>query len=323
MGHPCLPKRTPEVLRGRDAIAGLLGQSRHDDLLDPLGDVVSQRPDGSGVLGEDLREERDVGGGLERGLPRQHLVRDAAEREDVAPGIDVGLAHRLFRAHVVRGPQTDAGTRQAGVLPHVGREGDAEVGDDRVVVLEEDVARLHVAMDDPLFVGVLQRVGDARGHAHDLVDLQPPPGVEPLPKRFARHEGGDEVDLPVRLPRVVQREDVRMLEVRRRPDLAQEPRRPDRVGELGSQNLDRHLATMALVGRKIDRRHAARPDLADDRIPPAQGVVEGGDGIGHRGKMSPPRSERQVDVVPSIAPSCTPALPRTLHASPLPGTSAR
>ena len=49
-------------------------------------------------------------------------------------------------------------------------EGDAEVGDQRAAVVQQDVLRLDVAMDDAVAVGVVEGAGDLGGDAHGVGD---------------------------------------------------------------------------------------------------------------------------------------------------------
>ena len=89
--------------------------------------------------------------------------------------------------------------------------------------LEENVLRLDVAMDDADRVGVLQGVGDLAGNAQRIVERKLALAVEPSAKCLAPHVRHHVVEQRVRGPAVEEREDVRVLEPRRRPDLAQEP----------------------------------------------------------------------------------------------------
>ena len=59
-------------------------------------------------------------------------------------------------------------------------ERDAEIGDQRVAALQQDVLRLDVAMDHAVRVRVVERVGHFAGDAHRVVDRQLP---------FARRAG--------------------------------------------------------------------------------------------------------------------------------------
>ena len=75
----------------------------------------------------------------------------------IRPGIHLGLASDLLGTHVLGSAHAEAGLGQ----PVAGRDArgarDAEVRDQRVALREQDVFRLHVAMDQPLGVGVVER----------------------------------------------------------------------------------------------------------------------------------------------------------------------
>ena len=82
-------------------------------------------------------------------------------------GVDVGrrptawIAHRLLGAHVRRRPQRQAGGGQrVGLGTRLHQLGDAEVGQQRVALAEQDVLRLHVPVHNPVPVGAVERVGD-------------------------------------------------------------------------------------------------------------------------------------------------------------------
>ena len=105
-------------------------------------------------------------------LAGEHLEEHAAERPDVGAFVD-RLALRLLRAHVGGGPDDHA--QPAGHRGHRRRQrrvrralvghrlGEAEIEDlDAVVGRELDVGRLQVAMDDPLLVRRVERLGDLR-----------------------------------------------------------------------------------------------------------------------------------------------------------------
>ena len=68
---------------------------------------------------------------------------------------------------------------------------DAEVGDDGVAALEQDVLRLDVAVDDAVGVGVAQRVGDLAGDLERVVDGELLFAVEPVAEGLALDEGHD------------------------------------------------------------------------------------------------------------------------------------
>ncbi len=101
---------------------------------------------------EGLRRSRIA---LERATVRKELERDHAEAVAVACG-SRRLASRLLRRQVAGGAEDGPGKRQR-VEPSGG--GDTEVGDDKTPVpVEQEVRRLHVAVDDALGVGPVERL---------------------------------------------------------------------------------------------------------------------------------------------------------------------
>ena len=117
-----------------------------------------------------LRENAHRRRAGERRRPGEHLVQHTAEGVDVGPRIDVTFAERLLGAHV-----GDRSNRHSRLRHRVRRSGaragarDAEVGEQRMSTAgNENVLRLHIAMNDALLVGGLQGVGDL---ARDLEGL--------------------------------------------------------------------------------------------------------------------------------------------------------
>ena len=108
------------------------------------------------------------------GSPGEHLVEHAAEGVDVAPAIDVALAGRLLGAHVRRRAEATPVSVRRSSPAAVDGPRDAEVGDDGVALLEQDVLGLDVAMDDAVRVGVAERVGDLAGDAERVVERELP-----------------------------------------------------------------------------------------------------------------------------------------------------
>ena len=94
-------------------------------------------------------------------LAGQHLVGDGTERVLVGARIESAIAGSLLGAHVVRRAERQAGLGDATAAGVGDGEGDAEVGNDRLAGLEQDVLGLEVAMDDVAGVGVVERAGRA------------------------------------------------------------------------------------------------------------------------------------------------------------------
>ncbi len=146
------------------------------------------------------------------------------------------------------------------------REGDSEVGDQRVAALEQDVLRFDVAVDNPASVRVPQRIGHLAGNPERFGNRELPVASEPGAEGLAVDEGHHVKQEPRRLARLVERQDVGMLEVGGRPDFGQEPLGAEGRGELGVQHLDGDVAVVLQVVGEIDRGHPALPKLAVDPV---------------------------------------------------------
>ena len=129
--------------------------------------------------------------------------------------------------------------------------------------MQEDVLRLHVAMDHAVSVRVLQSVRRGHRDVHRIVDRELPLARQPRTQRLAVDVGHDvEQEPPVRIARlagVEQREDVRVLEIRRDANLGEEPIRTELRAELRIEHLERDPAVVAQVAREIYRRHPPAP----------------------------------------------------------------
>ena len=109
---------------------------------------------------EPLRDDRLDRLAGERRPAGQHLVEHTAEGVDVAAAIERGFPSHLFRAHVRGGAQQGAGLGEnlSAGLPQ--RLSDAEVGDHRHTIVDHDVFRLDVPVDNVLPVGVVEGAGN-------------------------------------------------------------------------------------------------------------------------------------------------------------------
>ena len=146
------------------------------------------------------------------------------------------------------------------------RRGDAEVGDDRLAFLEQDVFRLDVPVDDAEAVGVAERGGDRPGDPERDVHRELAFANEPVAEGLAAGVGHDEVQEPraagplgLDLAGIVQRKDLRVGEPRRDADLAEEPL--GLVARHRAEHLDGHLAAVLQVLGQIDGGRTSPPDL--------------------------------------------------------------
>ena len=149
-------------------------------------------------------------------LAGQHLVGHRAQRVHVAAGADVALAHRLLGRHVRRRAERHAGLGHAAAAGLLHRERDAEVGDQRLAILQQDVLGLDVAMDDALRVGVTRgQLATSFVSRMRVVDRKLLLAGQAVAERLALDERHDVVEEAVGLAGVDQPEDVRMLQARR------------------------------------------------------------------------------------------------------------
>ena len=156
--------------------------------------------------------------------------------------------------------------------------GDAEVGDlHPALFVEQDVFRLDVAVDDALFVGVLQRLADFRNDGERLGGRQLS-GLQQLSQRQAVHKLHQQIETSPHLTysdksrletctsaEIIDGDDVRMIQPRQRVGFALES-----LGELrvllffrreyfqGDEPVQPRLA------RLIDRTHPAAAETFED-----------------------------------------------------------
>jgi hypothetical protein len=224
-------------------------------------------------------------------VPGEHLVEHHAERPHVGAAVLRALAARLLGAHVHRRADGVARARVAlaaeAVLsravarrPAVAAQqpGDAEVAEERVpaarapsrrwrVAREEDVLGLDVAVHHAARVRIGERVGQLDGDAQRVGRGERALAREALPQRLALDERHDVVQRPGCLARVVQRQDVRVLQPREQRDLTVEALvARGRPGHRVEQ-LERHRPVMLQVVREVHHGRAATRELALDRVP--------------------------------------------------------
>ena len=219
-------------------------------------------------------DPRDDGGGAgagKRRLTDEHLVEDTAERVDVGARVELGAAS-LFRAHVGRRPHADARLCQRAGAD---RARDAEVGDEGMPVGEQNVLRLDVPVNDSAAVGVVERGGnlprDPDGFVHGDLAL----AIQPVAQAFALDKRHREPQVAGGFARVVQAEDVRVLEPRGQADLLLESLGSQGRGDFRMEHLQGDGPLVTEVLREEDGRKPAASELALDTILAAECVREG------------------------------------------------
>ena len=147
--------------------------------------------------------------------------------------------------------------------------------------MEQDVLGFDVAMNDPVLVGIRQRVEDFPGDPDRIVDPELGLAVEPGPEGLAVDEGHDVEEEAIRRAAVEEGQDVRVLQRGGGGDLLDEPLGAEDGGEFGFEDLHRHLAVVLHVLGQIDRGHPALAEFAFDSIAVGEGGVEAILGSGH------------------------------------------
>jgi len=205
---------------------------------------------------------------------RKHLVRHASQRIHVAAAIDVSLPGNLLGAHIVRRPERQPGFGEAIASRGLHREGDAEIRDQGQAVLEEDVLGFDVAMNDATPVRVVERRGDRLGDRHGCVDRELGFPIQLVAERLALDVGHYVVEETVRLTRIEQREDMRVLQIGRRFDLVHEPIAAEDRCQLRAEDLDRDLPLVLEICGEVDGGHATGSQLALDGVAVCKGGRE-------------------------------------------------
>ncbi len=180
------------------------------------------------------------------------------------------VARNLLGRHV-RGRAADQPARIVRVAEP---RGDAEVGEVGVVLLvQQHVRGLQVAVHDALAVCVRERAADLGEQARGGLQL-PGAAIERLPQRAAAQPAHHQVGAVGIAPVVVERDDVRVLELRDELCLGLEATdEGGLVDELGADDLDRHLAAdRGLIGA-VDDAEVAGADLLA-KLVAADGAAE-------------------------------------------------
>src|SRR5450631_262669 len=228
-------------------------------------------------FGERPGHARDVGVALhdagEDGLERPAAERrppGGGEGDGGAPGVDVGrLAAGLALDDL--GGQVTGGAHEhpgLGELRRVAGMGDAEVDDDRVAVVQHDVARLQVAVHAPGRVHGHQRLGQPAGQPRKRPGRQRPVLAHHVVQGVARHVPGHDVGELAGHVRVEHLGDERAMDPAHRLDLAGQAAAGVRLlGDPGVQDLDRDHPAIPVAGQ-VDRSHATFADPLTQAVRP-------------------------------------------------------
>ncbi len=201
----------------------------------------------------------------EWGASGEHLIEHDSERVDVRAAV-CGQALSLFRGEVRRRADDGPGSRQ--LLGVIECPGDPEVGHlHGTVVRDHDVAGFDVAVDHT----GLMRNGERRsGLCGDLCGSSGekcPLGLDDLAQRPALDQLHDHVVGRAFLAPVVDRDDVRVTQIRRRLGFTSEPCDEGLVrSEIGMQDLHRYSSVEQGVFSLVHVRHPAPCEMGNDSI---------------------------------------------------------
>ncbi len=135
--------------------------------------------------------------------------------------------------------------------------GNAEVGDECVARIEQDVRRLDVAMHDFGVMRVAQRVRHLTRDLNRVADGKLALAHETESERFSLDVRHDVVHQTTGLVRVVQRQNVWVMQAGGDLDLVQESRCANFGGEVGTEHLDRDLSLVLQIVGEEHGRHSA------------------------------------------------------------------
>ncbi len=263
------PRVLDELPTARVSVLRRLRQGLEENGVETDRQVGVERARGRWILGDVAPEDRHRAVPAERRLTRQALEEDAAERVDVGAEVERPSLD-LLRGDVVGSPGEMADLRRSSVGSDVLRE--PEVAQIAVLAAsfagDEDVAGLDVAVDQTPLVRRIQGIRDllderqrAVGRERALL-LEDAAEIDPLDVAH-----GDE-EATVVLARFVDRDDPRVVDRRGQAGLAEEALAEAGVlGELGRQQLQRHLSAENEILGQVDHTHAAPPEQRLDPVP--------------------------------------------------------
>jgi hypothetical protein len=206
------------------------------------------------------------------GATRQRFEEDTPERVDIDPTIHLATLDLLWRDVVDRSREGAVATQAVDRRCVLGKPKVGEKG--AVVLVDEDVARFHVAMHEPLRVCRVERLGDRREDAKRSVRLQPSVALENVAEVAPGDETHGEIQLALCLARAVDRDDSRVLDSGSRSRLAQEALTEAIVAaQLRREQLERDRTVELLVHGQVD---SACPTFAEQAHNPETGHLRAG-----------------------------------------------
>ena len=210
-----------------------------------------------------------------RRLPAANLVERGTQAVHVGAPVDGrALPAHLLRRHVAPGSQDHSALRAASLLAEIAHQ--PEVGHPGmqglvIPLLDEDIGGLHVAVNKPLAVGGVQRLGHLAPNLGFLLEVQSGGPLRQRPAVNALH--GDK-GLSVQLAGFVDAAHAGMLQPGLGPGLAQQPVLARRA--VAPQQLQGHFAAEHRVPGAVDYAHAPHAEHAGEHEAPEAAPVQPG-----------------------------------------------
>ena len=231
---------------------------------------------------------------VKRRLPDDHLVEDDPDRVEIGRRAHDAALPQLLGRHVAHRAEHEAGAGLGAFVVVLGFEhlGDAEVDDlDGIILLlnDQDVGGLEVAVDEPERVRVGERVEDAGGDDDRAAGREAVPGAQHALERAAGHELERHEQRVVGLSVVKDPHDVVVAQPFEQPRLLREARAGVGVVALGAgaDGLDGDVAAAVLdVDGAVDGAEAAEAEDVEDEVGVGEALAEQGVGakpLGGRG----------------------------------------
>ena len=264
------PRRGGELARALVALVGVLGHRDRDDLVERLRQAGPQAA-GPGRRLVDVGVHQLVDApGREGLLAHQRLVQHAAQGVDVDAVVAARPGHEPFGRHVggradQRALLGEAGVAQARRDPEVDEVG--ELGPRPLRLRQQDVRGLDVAVDQRGAVGGVERRRDLLDDRDRPLRVERPGGGDRAAEVDALDEAHVQVELPVDLAVVVDRDDVGLVQPGGHLGLAPEARGEPLVAAVGDgEALERDRALLAQVGGPVHLAHGPAPDHPLDPV---------------------------------------------------------
>src|SRR5438094_6314852 len=129
-------------------------------------------------------------------------------------------------------------------------------------------------MDYAYAVRVVQRSDQGQRNANGLFDRELFLAIDTITQRFTLHERHHVEELALCFAAVEERQQVRMLQVRRNADFGEEALLANHGAQLRAQHLERDVALVAEIPREVYHGHSALTDLPLDEIAAGKRAVQ-------------------------------------------------